>query len=90
MRQPDFRTPVIGADSVSHEARLLSLWETSPGLKGSRHRRSQANRHSLHRHRLHLPGDRRPRGLGHAHAARRPNLSLLTPEQYNQLFSTHA
>ena len=34
MRQPDFRTPAVGPDSVEHEARLLRLWETSPGLKG--------------------------------------------------------
>ena len=34
MRQPDYRTPLIGIDSVEHQARLLRFWETSSGLKG--------------------------------------------------------
>ena len=34
MRQPDYRTPVVGIDSVEHQARLLRFWETGPGLKG--------------------------------------------------------
>jgi len=90
MRQPDFRTPVIGIDSVEHEARLLKLWETAPGIKGfftTVDHKDIGIRYIVTAFiflalggieallmRLQLAG---------------PNLSLLTPEQYNQLFSTH-
>jgi cytochrome c oxidase subunit I len=90
MRQPDFRTPLVGIDSVDHEARLLRLWETSPGLKGfftSVDHKQIGIRYIVTAFiflalggiealvmRLQLAG---------------PNLSLLTPAQYNQLFSTH-
>jgi cytochrome c oxidase subunit I len=90
MRQPDFRNPAIGADSIEHQARLLRLWETSPGLKGfltSVDHKQIGVRYIVTAFvfltlggiealimRLQLAG---------------PNLSLLTPEQYNQLFSTH-
>jgi cytochrome c oxidase subunit I len=90
MRQPDFRNPAVGADSVEHQARLLRLWETSPGLKGfltSVDHKQIGIRYIVTAFvfltlggiealilRLQLAG---------------PNLSLLTPEQYNQLFSTH-
>jgi cytochrome c oxidase subunit I len=90
MRQLDFRTPRIGIDSVEHEAKLLRLWETSPGLKGfltSVDHKEIGIRYIITAFvflalggiealvmRLQLAG---------------PNLSLLTPEQYNQLFSTH-
>ena len=90
MRQPDFRTPVIGIDSVEHEARLLKLWETAPGIKGfftTVDHKDIGIRYIITAFiflalggieallmRLQLAG---------------PNLSLLTPAQYNQLFSTH-
>ncbi len=90
MRQPDFRTPDIGIDSVGHEARLLRLWETSPGIKGfftTVDHKEIGIRYIVTAFvflalggvealmmRLQLAG---------------PNLSLLTPDQYNQLFSTH-
>jgi len=90
MRQPDFRNSAIGADSIEHQARLLRLWETSPGLKGfltSVDHKQIGVRYIVTAFvfltlggiealilRLQLAG---------------PNLSLLTPEQYNQLFSTH-
>ena len=90
MRQVDFRTPLIGVDSVDHEARLLRLWTTSPGLKGfftSVDHKQIGIRYIVTAFiflalggieallmRLQLAG---------------PNLSLLTPAQYNQLFSTH-
>jgi cytochrome c oxidase subunit I len=90
MRQPDFRTPRVGIDSVEHQARLLRLWETSPGLRGfftSVDHKEIGIRYIITAFvflalggvealvmRLQLAG---------------PNLSLLTPEQYNQLFSTH-
>jgi cytochrome c oxidase subunit I len=90
MRQPDFRNPAIGADSIEHQARLLPLWETAPGLKGfltSVDHKQIGVRYIVTAFvfltlggvealilRLQLAG---------------PNLSLLTPAQYNQLFSTH-
>jgi cytochrome c oxidase subunit I len=90
MRQPDFRNPAIGVDSNEHQARLLRLWETAPGLKGfltTVDHKQIGVRYIVTAFvfltlggiealimRLQLAG---------------PNLSLLTPEQYNQLFSTH-
>jgi cytochrome c oxidase subunit I len=90
MRQPDFRTPLVGIDSLDHDVRLLRLWKTSPGLKGfftSVDHKQIGIRYIVTAFiflalggieallmRLQLAG---------------PNLSLLTPAQYNQLFSTH-
>ena len=90
MTQPDFRTPAIGIDSVEHQARLLRLWETGPGIKGfltSVDHKEIGIRYIITAFiflalggiealimRLQLAG---------------PNLSLLTPAEYNQLFSTH-
>ena len=90
MRQVDLRTPLIGVDSVDHEARLLRVWETSPRLKGfftSVDHKQIGIRYIVTAFiflalggiealvmRLQLAG---------------PNLSLLTPAHYNQLFSTH-
>ena len=33
MKAPDYRTPNIGTDSPEHRARLLRLWESSPGIE---------------------------------------------------------
>jgi heme/copper-type cytochrome/quinol oxidase subunit 1 len=90
MRKPDFRTPVIGVDTVEHQVKLLKLWETGPGIVGfftSVDHKQIGIRYIVTAFvflalggieallmRLQLAG---------------PNLSLLTPEQYNQLFSTH-
>jgi cytochrome c oxidase subunit I len=90
MRQPDLRTPVIGIDGIEHQARLLRLWETAPGLKGffsSVDHKEIGIRYIVTAFiflalggvealvmRLQLAG---------------PNLSLLSPAEYNQLFSTH-
>jgi cytochrome c oxidase subunit I len=90
MRQRDFRTPSIGIDSVEHQARMLRLWETAPGIKGffgTVDHKEIGVRYIVTAFvflalggvealimRLQLAG---------------PNLSLLTPEEYNQLFSTH-
>jgi cytochrome c oxidase subunit I len=90
MRQRDFRTPDIGVDSVEHQARMLRLWETAPGVKGffgTVDHKEIGVRYIVTAFvflalggiealimRLQLAG---------------PNLSLLTPEQYDQLFSTH-
>jgi len=34
MKAPDYRTPGIGVDRAEHQARLLRLWEKTPGIKG--------------------------------------------------------
>lgn len=90
MRGVDFRTPTVGADSVEHQARLLDLWETAPGLKGllgTTDHKVIGIRYIVTAFvflacggiealimRLQLAG---------------PNHTLLTPQQYDQLFSTH-
>jgi len=90
MRAPDYRSPTIGIDSVELEARLLDLWETEPGLKGffsTVDHKKIGIRYIVTAFiflalggieallmRLQLAG---------------PNLSYFTPEQYDELFSTH-
>ena len=90
MRAVDFRSPTIGSDSPEHAARLERLWESSRGLKGflgTVDHKQIGIRYIITAFiflalggieallmRLQLAG---------------PNLSLLTPEQYNELFSTH-
>jgi cytochrome c oxidase subunit I len=85
-----FRTPAIGVDSVEHQARLMDLWETSPGIRGffaTVDHKEIGIRYIVTAFvflalggiealviRLQLAG---------------PNLSLLTPDEYNQFFSTH-
>ncbi len=90
MRSPDYRTPAIGIDSLEHESKLLELWEGEPGLKGffsTVDHKKIGIRYMVTAFvflafggleallmRLQLAG---------------PNLKYLTPDQYNQLFSTH-
>ena len=90
MNPANVRTPAIGVDSVAQQRRLVSLWDTAPGLKGfltTVDHKQIGIRYIVTAFiflalggiealvmRLQLAG---------------PNLSLLTPEQYNQLFSTH-
>jgi cytochrome c oxidase subunit I len=90
MKAADFRTPEIGFGSAAHEARLERLWETSPGIKGfftTVDHKEIGKRYIVTAFvflalgglealvmRLQLAG---------------PDLTLLTPEQYNELFSMH-
>ncbi len=90
MRAPDYRVPAIGIDSVEHEAKLLKLWETAPGLRGflaTVDHKEIGIRYIVTAFiflalggleallmRLQLAG---------------PKLTYLTPAQYDQLFSTH-
>ncbi|HZO23074.1 MAG TPA: cytochrome c oxidase subunit I [Steroidobacteraceae bacterium] len=90
MRVADFRAPAVGPTTAEHESRLKRLWETSPGLEGflgTVDHKQIGIRYIVTAFiflalggiealvmRLQLAG---------------PNLSLLTPEQYDQLFSTH-
>jgi cytochrome c oxidase subunit I len=90
VKAPDYRTPGVGIDSVEHQGKLWRHWETTPGLKGfltTVDHKEIGIRYIVTAFiflgfgglealvmRMQLAG---------------PNLSLLTPEQYNQLFSTH-
>jgi cytochrome c oxidase subunit I len=90
MRPADYRVPRIGVDSVEHQARLLRLWEGAPGLRGwlgSVDHKVIGIRYIVTAFvflalggieallmRLQLAG---------------PDRTLLTPDQYDQLFSTH-
>jgi cytochrome c oxidase subunit I len=90
MKAPDYRTAQVGIDSIEHQRRLRRHWEPTPGLKGfltSVDHKDIGIRYIVTAFiflalggvealimRIQLAG---------------PNLSLLTPEQYNQLFSTH-
>jgi cytochrome c oxidase subunit I len=90
MNTADVRTPRIGPDSVPHSARLMELWETAPGLKGfftSVDHKEIGIKYIVTAFvflavggiealvmRLQLAG---------------PDLRLLSPERYDELFSTH-
>jgi cytochrome c oxidase subunit I len=90
MMAPEFRTPAVGSDTVEHQARLLELWETKPGIGGfftTVDHKEIGIRYIVTAFvflalggiealviRLQLAG---------------PNLSILTPDEYNQFFSTH-
>jgi cytochrome c oxidase subunit I len=90
MRHPDFRTPVIGTDSAEHEARLLRLWESSPGLRGfftSVDHKQIGIRYIVTAFMFLAVGGIEALIMRLQLAG--PNLSLLTPAEYNQLFSTH-
>ena len=90
MRAPAYRTPHIGIDSVTHEARLLELWETAPGLKGffsTVDHKEIGIRYIVTAFVFLLLGGIEALLMRLQLAG--PNLALLTPDQYNQLFSTH-
>jgi cytochrome c oxidase subunit I len=90
MNTADVRTPRIGPDSVPHAARLMELWESAPGLKGfltSVDHKEIGIKYIVTAFvflavggiealvmRLQLAG---------------PDLRLLSPERYDELFSTH-
>jgi cytochrome c oxidase subunit I len=90
MRVADYRTPSVGIDSVEHEARLLRLWETTPGLKGffgSVDHKQIGIRYIVTAFVLLAMGG--VEALIMRVQLATPGGTLLTPEQYNQLFSTH-
>jgi cytochrome c oxidase subunit I len=90
MRAPAYRTPHIGIDSVTHEAKLLELWETAPGLKGffsTVDHKDIGIRYIVTAFVFLLLGGIEALLMRLQLAG--PNRSLLTPDQYNQLFSTH-
>jgi cytochrome c oxidase subunit I len=90
MRPADFRTPAVGPDSVAHQARLLDQWETAPGLRGfltSVDHKDIGKRYIVTAFVFLILGGVEALIMRMQLAG--PNLSLLTPDQYNQLFSTH-
>ncbi|MDB6092119.1 MAG: ctaD [Gammaproteobacteria bacterium] len=90
MKPPDYRTPRIGTDSDAQEAKLLQAWETAPGLKGffsSVDHKEIGIRYIVTAFLFLVLGGIEALVMRLQLAG--PNLSLLTPEQYNQLFSTH-
>jgi cytochrome c oxidase subunit I+III len=90
VRPADYRTPSIGIDSVEHQARLLELWETPPGLKGflstTDHKKTGIRYIVTAFVFLALGG---LEALVMRLQLAGPDLTYLTPEQYDQLFSTH-
>jgi heme/copper-type cytochrome/quinol oxidase subunit 1 len=90
MKAPDYRTPRIGVDSAEHQAKLLGFWKTAPDIKGF----LSTTDHKVIGIRYIVTAFVFL-GLGGVEALIMriqlggPNLSLLTPVQYNQLFSTH-
>jgi len=90
MKAADLRIPTVGPDSPAHATRLGERWESAPGLKGfftTVDHKEIGKRYIVTAFiflalggleslviRLQLAG---------------PNLGLLTPQQYNVLFSTH-
>src|SRR6201995_2623953 len=90
MRVADYRTPAVGIGSVEHEARLLRLWETAPGLKGffgSVDHKQIGIRYIVTAFVLLALGG--VEALIMRLQLATPGGPLLPPEQYNQLFSTH-
>ncbi len=90
MRAADYRTPLIGVDSVEHQSKLMRLWETEPGLKGfltTVDHKQIGIRYIVTAFILLAVGGIEALVMRLQLAG--PNLSLLTPEQYDELFSTH-
>jgi cytochrome c oxidase subunit I len=90
MKAPDYRTPRIGIDSVEHQGKLWRHWDTAPGLMGfitSVDHKTIGIRYIVTAFVFLALGGVEALVMRMQLAG--PNLSLLTPEQYNQLFSTH-
>ena len=90
MRAPAYRVPKIGADTAALRARLQTIWETPPGLKGwlvTTDHKEIGLRYIVTAFLLLIVGGIEALVIRLQLAG--PNLSLLTPDQYNQLFTTH-
>jgi cytochrome c oxidase subunit I len=90
MRVADFRTPAVGTDSVEHRARLTRLWETEPGIKGffgTVDHKEIGLRYIVTAFILLVFGGIEALIMRVQLAT--PGATFLTPEAYNQLFSTH-
>jgi len=90
MRPATFRTPEIGDDTPILRARLHAIWATPPGLKGwltTTDHKEIGLRYIVTAFLLLAIGGVEALVLRLQLAG--PNRTLLTPDQYNQLFSTH-
>jgi cytochrome c oxidase subunit I len=90
MRAPDFRVPAVGPDNPEHQARLLELWEGEPGLKGflsTVDHKKIGIRYIVTAFILLVLGGIESLVMRWQLAS--PNAHVLTPDQYNVLFSTH-
>jgi cytochrome c oxidase subunit I len=90
MKAAAYRTPRVGIDSVPHQEKLLNLWETAPGLKGffsTVDHKKIGVRYIVTAFIFLLVGGLEALLMRVQLAG--PNRALLTPDQYNQLFSTH-
>ena len=90
MSAVDARMPRVGLDSVEHEARLLRLWESERGLKGfltTVDHKQIGLRYIVTAFAFLILGGIEALVMRLQLAG--PDRSLLTPEQYDQLFSTH-
>jgi cytochrome c oxidase subunit I len=90
MKSPDYRTPRVGIDSVELRAKLRRHWETAPGILGffgTVDHKTIGIRYIVTAFVFLALGGVEALVMRIQLAG--PNLSLLTPEQYNQLFSTH-
>ncbi len=90
MSSADYRTPAIGIDSVEHQARLLRNWDGEPGLKGfltTVDHKQIGIRYIVTAFLFLILGGVEALIMRLQLAG--PDRSLLTPEQYDQLFSTH-
>jgi cytochrome c oxidase subunit I len=90
LKAPDYRTPSVGIDSAEHRSRLARHWETAPGIKGfftTVDHKDIGIRYIVTAFVFLALGGVEALIMRMQLAG--PNLSLLTPVQYNQLFSTH-
>jgi len=90
MRAPAYRVPEIGEDTPALRARLQKIWETPPGLKGwlvTTDHKEIGLRYIVTAFLLLIVGGIEALVIRLQLAG--PNLHLLTPDQYNQLFTTH-
>jgi len=90
MKAPDYRTPRVGMDSAEHEAKLYRTWQSAPGLKGfftTVDHKVIGIRYIVTAFIFLALGGLEALVMRMQLAG--PNMALLTPDQYNQLFSTH-
>ena len=86
----DVRTPTLDFDSEAHERRLLELWESEGGLKGfltTVDHKEIGKRYIVTAFIFLVLGG--IEALVMRLQLTTPEAKLLTPEQYDQLFSTH-
>jgi len=86
----DVASPKIGISGAEHEAKLHELWETEPGLKGllgTVDHKEIGIRYLVTAFTFLIVGGIEALIMRLQLAG--PNLSVLTPREYNEMFSTH-